>query len=187
MTPQELFDGNRGLIKFAIRHTREKWAGLIEYDDVNQVALIALWDAANAYTPRGCKFSTVAGRFMRNAIVNEAIRQGAKKRGRKLYHDDLHRHVPMPHGSRESKLHETVADVSCRDPYQAARDVDRAAFVDEVLAYFRASDAVSLRQSMHAGGNSRDAIRPAVYVAINDFREFDAPSLQERFNDHVTS
>ncbi len=81
MTPQELFDGNRRLASRAIRDSRSMWRGRVDHDDANQIALMALWNAANNYDGTSASFSTYAYRCMVNEFIEVQRLAMCQKRG----------------------------------------------------------------------------------------------------------
>ena len=81
MTAEQLFQEHHR-IAYHIVNKCGRWKPFVDREDMRQIALAAVWEAAQAFDPaRGVKFVTFAGEYVKSAIRHEVERHLAKKRG----------------------------------------------------------------------------------------------------------
>ena len=76
MSPEELVEQHAPLVKRIARHLLARLPDDIEEDDLIQVGLIALLEAASSYSPsKGAKFETFASIRVRGSMLDEVRKQ----------------------------------------------------------------------------------------------------------------
>lgn len=108
MTAQELFDGNIPLVHATMNRFRmRRLPAFLDKEDVHQVGLLGLWEAAKSFDPmRGVAFSTFATRCIVNKIEALIVEVFAKKRGNFIPHAEVMDTVPSREEEPSARMEE---------------------------------------------------------------------------------
>lgn len=120
MTPDELFERNKHLAKFAVRVFRkgltQRQLDRMQDDELWQAALLGLMSAAKHYDPvkRTCKFTTFAVKRMRRRM-REAVADSTPEPGIRLPAEDVQRDdAPEPNVEDGYTMREMLAHLTGR-------------------------------------------------------------------------